>query len=575
MDQSLIDQIRRANDIVEVIGDYLPLKHAGMNHRGLCPFHKDSNPSLNVSQSKQIFKCFACGKAGNVFGFVQEFEHLSFMEAVKKLAQRVGIAIPEYERTKTVSTKREQLLSAYKSAGEFYANNLFTHGKNVLDYLASRKLSTETAKNLQLGYALNSEKGLLNHLMKEGYGVAMLKESGLFGNYQGNLVDQFRERLMFPIHNSLGEIVAFSGRVMDANAPGGKYINSPGTELYTKGNELYGLFKTKYEIGKAKSAIVCEGNFDFLRLYESGFLNSVASLGTAFTEEQLYLLMRYTKHVNMLYDGDTAGIKAAVRSGLLCLSKGLEVTITALPKGQDPDTYILEEGTDALRELIDNSEPLISYLAGTKDLETPVAERIEQLMDSVRSVKDAVARELLVKDVSEAFGITEAALNSKLRQTTGARPADNEAAPPSVKTQDYQEERSLLVLSLKDAESFNLLASEITEDYFLNRLYRAVYRYMLENIRVDDIDEPSMILDNIENIEIKECLAELLFEDLQSMSFKQALKQVRIRKIQHQMDELDRMIAKEPQNLELLKQKESLSQMYRSMTSRVVKRVRL
>lgn len=575
MDSSLIDQVRRASDIVEVIGDYLPLKHIGANHRGLCPFHRDSNPSLYVSQSKQIYKCFACGKAGNVFGFVQDYEKLSFIEAVKKLAARAGITIPEREHTKVVSTKREQLLSIYKSAGEFYQANLTQFGKSALAYLEARHISRETAQSLQLGYALNSEKGLLNHLLKEGYAVALLKESGLFGNYQGNLVDQFRERLIFPVHNSHGEIVAFSGRVLDENAPGGKYINSPGTELYTKGNELYGLFKTKYEISKAKSAIVCEGNIDFLRLYENGFLNSVASLGTAFTEEQLYQLMRYTKHINLLYDGDTPGIKAAVRAGLLCLSKGLEVSITALPHGQDPDTFILENGKDALTALLAKTFPLISYMAETRDLDIPVAERIEQLMDAVRAVKDAVARELLVKDVSEAFGVSESALNSKLRRAAPTQQKETSEEATPVKTPEYTEEKLLLSLALKDPEAYNLLASELDEDYFFSKLYRNVYRFVVKNVHAEDISEPSVILENIDNHEIKECLAELLFEDLQSMRFEDALKQVRIRKLQHQMDELDRMIAREPQSLELLKQKESLSQMYRTMTKRVVKRVRV
>ncbi|HRY84841.1 MAG TPA: DNA primase, partial [Candidatus Cloacimonadota bacterium] len=325
MENSLIDQIRNANNIVDVVGGYIPLKHVGTNYRGLCPFHKDSNPSLYVSEPKQIYKCFACGKAGNVFGFVQDFEHLSFMEAVKKLAARAGITVPERDQTRTVSTKREQLLTIYQSARAFYSENLFKFGKSVLGYLEDRNLKQDTARILELGYALNSEKGLLNHLLKEGYGVALLKDSGLFGNYSGNLQDLFRERLIFPIHNSQGEVVAFGGRVMDPKAPGGKYINSPGTELYTKGNELYGLFKTKYEISKAKSVLICEGYFDFLRLYESGFTNSVASLGTALTEEQIHLAARFTKNIYMLYDGDLSGIKAAVRGGLLCLSRGLEV----------------------------------------------------------------------------------------------------------------------------------------------------------------------------------------------------------------------------------------------------------
>ena len=575
MDNSLIDQIRRSNDIVDVIGGYIPLKHIGSNHRGLCPFHKDSNPSFYVSQPKQIYKCFACGKAGNVFGFVQDFEHLSFMEAVKKLAARAGISLPERDQTKTVSTKREQLLSVYKSARGFYSESLFKYGTSVLNYLEARKFSQELARTLELGYALNSEKGLLNFLMKEGYGVSLLKDSGLFGNYQGNLQDLFRERLIFPINNSQGEVVAFGGRVLDAKAPGGKYINSPGTELYTKGNELYGLFKTKYEISKAKSILISEGYFDFLRLYESGFTNSVASLGTALTEDQIHLAARFTKNIYMLYDGDSSGIKAAVRGGLLCLSRGLEVFIVCLPDGEDPDTFILNKGKQAMTDLIANAPLITEFMAKTEALEISVAERIDQLLDAIRLVSDPIARELKVRDVSEAFGITENALNSKLRRSSTPVYQENKESPAPTRLNEFMEERYVLILALKDRESYNLLAQELSEDYFNNKLYKAIYQYLVSHAHSEDMDEPSTLLDNIENKDIKESLAELLFEDLHSMRFEDALSQVKIRKIQRDLDDLDRMIKSDSQNLELLKQKERLSQMYRTMTKKVVNKVRL
>ena len=575
MENSLIDQIRNANNIVDVVGGYIPLKHVGTNYRGLCPFHKDSNPSLYVSEPKQIYKCFACGKAGNVFGFVQDFEHLSFMEAVKKLAARAGITVPERDQTRTVSTKREQLLTIYQSARAFYSENLFKFGKSVLGYLEDRNLKQDTARILELGYALNSEKGLLNHLLKEGYGVALLKDSGLFGNYSGNLQDLFRERLIFPIHNSQGEVVAFGGRVMDPKAPGGKYINSPGTELYTKGNELYGLFKTKYEISKAKSVLICEGYFDFLRLYESGFTNSVASLGTALTEEQIHLAARFTKNIYMLYDGDLSGIKAAVRGGLLCLSRGLEVNVVCLPDGEDPDTFILKQGKEAMQNLIAEAPLLTEFMAKSKSLDNSVSERIDQLLDAIRLLKDPVARELMVRDVSEAFGITEQALNSKLRRSSTPVYQENKEAPAPIRLNEFQDERHVLILGLKDRESYNLLATELDEAYFNNKLYKAIYQYLVSHAHAEDMDQPSTLLDNIENKDIKESLAELLFEDLQSMRFQDALAQVKIRKIQRDLDDLDRMIKTEPQNLELLKQKERLSQMYRTMTKKVVNKVRV
>ena len=573
MEPSLIDQIRQASDIVDVVQSYLPLKHVGTNWRGICPFHNDTKPSLYVSQPKQIYKCFACGKAGNVIGFVADYEKLSFIEAVKKLAMRAGIAIPDQERTKTVSTKREQLLHVYKSAAEFFAANLFAHGQHVLEYLQKRSFSAETAKELQLGYALNSEKALLNHLLKEGLGVSLLKDSGLFGNYSGGLSDLFRDRLIFPIHNSFGDVIAFGGRLLEEKPGVGKYFNSPGTELYTKGKELYGLFKTKYNLSKAGNALVCEGYFDFLRLYESGFNNAVASLGTALTEDQISLLSRFGNKATMLYDGDAAGIKAAVRGGLLCLARGMDIRVAILPLGEDPDSLILKQGKPALQGLIDSAPGLISFLATDTRFESPTAERIELILDALRNLRDQIKRELLVKEVSEAFGISEAALHSKLHRSSPIQPVQSIQTPTANTQGESFEERHVLILALKDYDSYKLLASELNTSYFSNRLYRELFSYFVSLSLSAGTWEPAALLDNIENKEIKESLADLLFEDLQQMRFEDCLTGLRIRKIQRDLDEMDRDIIKDPNNLELLKQKEKLTLVYRRMTRKVVNKV--
>ncbi len=564
MEKSLIEQIRHSNDIVDVVQGYLPLKHVGANWKGICPFHNDTNPSLYVSQPKQIFKCFACGKAGNVFTFVQEYEKLTFIEAVKKLAARVGIAIPEFERTKTVSTKRDQLLVIYRSARDFFASSLFEHGSSVLKYLAGRSFSEETAKALELGYALNSEKALLNHLLKEGHSVSLLRESGLFGNYSGNLVDFFRNRLMFPIHNNIGEVIAFGGRVWNDADTGVKYVNSSGTEIYTKGKELYGLFKTKYEISKAGYALICEGYFDFLRLYEAGFMNSVASLGTALTEDQIFLLSRYAKRIYMLYDGDKAGVSNAIRAALICLGKGLEANIVELPPEHDPDSFILDEGGPALRKRIASAQPITSFLA-RKDWDSPESERIDMLLEAARGVKDAVQRELLVKGISEAFSISTGALFSKLGQIGRQASARQEENEPILESPS--EERWLLTLALRDRESFNFVAEELTPDYFIDRTNRELYKYLLSESSDADFAEPAALLDNMENKELRDLLAEFLFSDLQDLSLKTLVDQVRVRKIQRDLEDIDRRILAEPGNFDLLRSKMELLNTYRNMIS--------
>ena len=565
MDKNLIEEIRRSNDIVDVVQEYVPLKKVGTNWRGICPFHNDTHPSLYVSQPKQIFKCFACGKAGNVFTFVQEYEKMSFYEAVKKLAQRAGIVIPEKEKISPALTKRTQLLRIYTETRDFFTNQLMKQ-KEVLSYLKNRDISPETAKTLELGYAPEGEKVLLNYLMDKGYSVDLLRDSGLFGNYSGNLVDFFRNRLMFPIHNSIGEVVAFGGRILQENENIGKYVNTPGTELYTKGKELYGFFKTKYEISKQGYALICEGYFDFLRLYENGFQNAVASLGTSLTEDQIYLLARYTNKVYMLYDGDAAGIKSAQRAALLCLSKGLDASIIELPEKDDPDSFLLEKGPEALQERITAAKDVIHFIAEAKS-KTPVMERIEQLLDAVRSIKDPIKRELIVKDISEAFNVSTRSLFSKLHKTSAP---EKEGLYSTPALEEYPEERQLLILALKDPDNFNLLAQDLSPDYFNNKRYKELFKYLVNNASANMISEPAQLLDLIENQEIKGLLGDFLFEDMQDLDFMSVLEQVKLRKIQKDLRDIDRRIIAEPENKKLLKEKSKLANLYRQMTSKVV-----
>lgn len=565
MDKNLIEEIRRSNDIVDVVQEYVPLKKVGTNWRGICPFHNDTHPSLYVSQPKQIFKCFACGKAGNVFTFVQEYEKMSFYEAVKKLAQRAGIVIPEKERISPASTKRAQLLRIYTETRDFFTNQLMKQ-KEVLSYLQNRAISPETAKTLELGYAPEGEKVLLNYLLDKGYSVDLLKDSGLFGNYSGNLVDFFRNRLMFPIHNSIGEVVAFGGRILEENENVGKYVNTPGTELYTKGKELYGFFKTKYEISKIGYALICEGYFDFLRLYENGFQNAVASLGTSLTEDQIYLLARYTNKVYMLYDGDAAGIKSAQRAALLCLSKGLDASIIELPEKDDPDSFLLENGPEALQERIAAAKDVINFMAEAKS-KTPLMERIDQLLDAVRSIKDPIKRELIVKDISEAFNVSTRSLFSKLHRTSVV---ETEGLYSTPALEEYPEERQLLILALKDPDNFNLLAQDLSPDYFNNKRYKELFKYLVNNASATMISEPAQLLDLMENQELRGLVGDFLFEEMQDLDFMSVLEQVKIRKIQRDLRDIDRRIMAEPENKTLLKEKSKLVALYRQMTSKVV-----
>src|SRR5690554_4196191 len=316
MDQRIIDQVIEGNNIVSIVEQYLPLKKSGSNYKACCPFHEEKTPSFVVSEKKQIFKCFGCGKGGNAIHFIMEMEKIPFFEALERLAVRAGVKLQK-KGTKTesrVRSRQELLLKVYDLAKDYYTENLQRFGDNPVRMLEERGISRQTIEQFELGYALNGTTGLLNYLQKCDINRDLLKQSGLFVSTQKGLLDLFRERLIFPIHSAQGNVVAFGARLLFPDQKGGKYINSPTTELYTKGKELYGFYLTRHEIRKLDYALVTEGYTDFLRLYENGFTNSVATLGTAFTNEQIKLLSRYSKNIYLLYDGDLAGRKAAVKA---------------------------------------------------------------------------------------------------------------------------------------------------------------------------------------------------------------------------------------------------------------------
>ncbi len=394
MDQSQIDRILEMNNIVDVIGSYFPLKKSGSNYKALCPFHQEKTPSFHVSEKKQIFKCFGCGKAGNVITFVQDYEKLSFMETIKKLAGRVGITISESPQAKLNRSKMDLIYKIYELAADYFQRNLKDHGSFARNYLKERNISTSIVEEFGIGYALNSQTGLMNYLLKNHINEQILLKSGLFGRGERGIYDIFRERLIFPIHNIAGRVVAFGGRVLQKDQKGGKYINSPTTDIYTKGAELYGLYKTRFEISRQDAAIVCEGYTDFIRLHEKGFTNIVASLGTALTDKQVMLLKRYTNNVYLFYDGDNAGKIAAVRAAGNLIKNSMNAWILEVGEKDDPDSFLVKFGVDALQEKITNSQSLTLFLFNDKIMGMDTRQKLETLIEIANGMNDRISQEL-------------------------------------------------------------------------------------------------------------------------------------------------------------------------------------
>lgn len=426
--QETIDEIATRLDIVEIINEYVPLKKQGRNLQGLCPFHHEKTPSFSVSPEKQMFHCFGCGAGGNIFTFIMQREGLTFPEAVEKLALRAGVTLNRQEIDpvqQKLLEKRERLYRINEAAARFFQKNLFSsgvQGKKALDYLKIRAFNPEIIEKFQLGLAPSQWDGLIKFFEKRGVKVQELVELGLaLPNKQGtSYYDRFRNRIMFPIWDNVGRVIAFGGRVLDDSLP--KYLNSPDTPLFNKSQNLYGIHLAKNNIRNEDLALIVEGYMDVIACHQHGVNNAVASLGTAFTREQAKLLMRHTYQIAIIYDGDTAGSKATLR-GLDILSQlGCDVKVVSLPQGEDPDDYLRTKGPKKLRELITQSQGLIEYKL-TKSMENVNANTIigktkvvQGIVPDLLEIKSPLVRSEAIKIVSDKIGITEANILTELRK---------------------------------------------------------------------------------------------------------------------------------------------------------------
>ncbi|MBN2461184.1 MAG: DNA primase [Candidatus Cloacimonetes bacterium] len=566
MEQDKIDRILELTNIVDVISSYFPLKKAGTNFKALCPFHQEKTPSFLVSEKKQIYKCFGCGKAGNAVSFIMDYEKISFLEAMKKLASRVGINIETTEAAAKKHSRRDLIYKIYELACAYYRQNLEEHGAGAWRYLEARNISRETVDSLQIGLALNSFSGLKNYLLQNHINEQILPRTGLFSSGEKGLFDTFRDRIIFPIHSVTGKVVAFGGRVLRDDQPGGKYINSPTTEIYTKGNELYGLFRTRFEISRQDSAIICEGYTDFLRLYEKGFANTVASLGTSLTTTQIHLLARYTSNVFLLYDGDPAGINAAVKAAGNLIKAGIAARIISLPPEDDPDSFLLKQDPEKLRNLLQQAKPLTEFLDKDNRTGLDVKGKLDLLVEIINEIGDEIGRELFVKEVAEVFRISERALFSRIKipYVTGRN------KPAESKLHKFREERELLKHVLNNREYFKKVAKELNPDYFLFKIYKDIYEILIKY--PEKINQAGAMLEYATEETTRNLLAELLIEDVHEYDFMQALQAVKLRKYQKDLQVVTEQLRSDPSNKELLDNKNELKRLILTLDKKVVRK---
>lgn len=423
--EEIVEEVRTSNDIVDVISQYVQLKRAGGYYKGLCPFHHEKTPSFTVTPSKQIYHCFGCGAGGNVLSFIMKIENLDFVEALKLLADRVHIVLPEPEQNEEALQKHQELDKMVRinreAARYFYYYLHSTKGLKGMQYFKSRNLSPKTIKKFGLGYSGEESDGLYAYLKSRGYSPNDIEKTGLIihSKNKKEYFDRFRDRVIFPIFDLRKQVIGFGGRILGDRQP--KYLNSPESILFNKSQNLYGLHIAKNS--KAEHILIVEGYMDVISLHQAGFDQAVASLGTALTYEQAKLLKRYTKEVILCYDSDEAGRKAAVRAIDMLQSVSLKGRVINVPNGKDPDEFVKKQGAQAFQQLLQEAIPFIEYKISLLKKRFNVNETeekvgfVKEFVSMIAKIKDSIEKEAYIKKISEEMNISEEAMYNEMYQS--------------------------------------------------------------------------------------------------------------------------------------------------------------
>lgn len=539
MFSDLIERVREASDIVSIIGERVALKKRGKNYIGLCPFHQEKTPSFTVSPDKQLFYCFGCQQGGDVFKFVELWEKTDFKGALEILAERAGIPLSSQDpREQKRYRERQSLYKILALAARFY-HHIFLNlppGKAARDYCQRRGIDRETSEKFMLGCALPGWDNLIRFFAKRGYKAEELVKAGLvLPGRRGGYYDRFRNRLIFPIWDQRGRVVAFGGRVLDDSQP--KYLNSPESTIYSKGKNLYGLHLAAGAIREQGWVLVVEGYLDALTAHQYGWPNVVASLGTALTHEQARLLSRYCRRVLIAYDADTAGQEATLRSFRLLKEAGCQVAVVPLRQGSDPDSYLRAEGAAAFGQLLEKALPPVEYrlkmLQDQLDLSTLEGkmQATNSLVPLLAETDNQVERELLVKKVAGALEVSEASLWAEIRQYRGRkgkrgregdripgkrynidRDFHNPPKKPGITPAYLRAQEALLTFCLHDQEAREIIVKELSWQQFTAGAHREVAR-ALWLAHEEGQFTPAGVLARLENTEAKALLSRLSLQD--------------------------------------------------------------
>jgi len=536
---SMVLQVQQANDIIDVIGEHVSLKRKGREMVGLCPFHDDHRPSMNVNPVKQIFKCFSCGAGGDVFKFIQMRENLTFPQAIERLAERAGIKLEKTQMSRRFTSGADtgqngqiedvdpnRLAKANAWAAQYFQQKLNDDklGKYARDYLAERQISPESVKKWQMGLAINSSDGLLNEAKNKKASLKLLEQAGLI---MGQNQDKFINRLMFTITDVTGRVIGFGGRTLDDNSA--KYINSPTTVLFDKSNSLYGLEQARHEIVSTGTAIVVEGYTDCIMAHQFGCCNVVAALGTSFTSGHGRLLRRYAKKVVLIFDSDVAGIEAANRALDVCLAQRIDIKLASVPEGKDPCDFLLTAGKEGFERLIAEAVDVFQFKwdrlrekFATDDTLVGKKSAIDEYLQTIATDLQAgkihdIDLGLRVNQISKIIGLDSRQINAELnnRMKRAQRAVRYENGSENVPDVDYGQgrfaaaQREVLEVLLNEPKLYETVKQKITADVFDVPILEQVASILFETLDSDINALLNEILARIESVALGNCIMEL------------------------------------------------------------------
>lgn len=506
---SITDTVR----IEEVVSDFVSLKKRGANLIGVCPFHKEKTPSFIVSPAKGIFKCFGCGKAGDSVRFIMEHEHYSYPEALRYLANKYGIIIEEKEQSPEelmAQNEREKMFNINTFAQQYFSNIMKNDDEGLavgMSYFKERGFRDAIIDKFQLGYCLNQRDAFIQYAMKNGYSKDLLLKIGLASGNEERMYDKYQGRVIFPIHNLTGKVIGFGARILSGDKTKAKYLNSPESEIYNKSQTLYGIYFAKNEISRLDECILVEGYADVLSMHQAGIENTVASSGTSLTTEQIRLISRYTKNITILYDGDNAGIHAALRGTDMILEEGMNVRIVLLPPDEDPDSFVQHHPIEEVRAYIqNNAKDFISFktqllLKDAANNPIKKAEVVKDIVNTISVIPDAIFRATYIKECSRLMDMPEQSLMNELNKQLRAKIRKNNP---------IQEQTSVIVEDVKtEPQNLNVSAAPIGF-YQEQELVKLLLMYGDSEVDIDGIDE------NNNPIIYKVSVASLIVDDLKN-----------------------------------------------------------